>query len=140
MFVIVNIVCYKLKYIKKNIQKLGKLLYNSNTMTIDDQKRIGEKIRQARVLASISQNQLAELVGFGRNSMIETEKGRRAVNTTELQKIAQVTNKPLSFFLEDESIRAFNHAKIRDLRDIKDEDLAIIDSVIETIRKKYTDR
>jgi len=47
-----------------------------------------------------------------------------------------VKEKSLSFFIEEEKIsESENKKKIRDLSDLEDEDIRIIDSVIERIRK-----
>jgi len=72
-------------------------------MSIREQKELGEKIRQARAIAKISQKDLAKIIGIGRVSLLKVEKGEREVNTSELKKIAEVIGKPVEFFLEEES-------------------------------------
>jgi transcriptional regulator with XRE-family HTH domain len=108
-------------------------------MLANKQKELGEKIRQARVIANISQEDLAKIVGIGRNSMIETEKGRREVSISELKIIAEATGKPLSFFLEDEpEIKvATNHSKdIIDLRDLTESQKEFIHKLKEEFKKE----
>jgi len=105
-------------------------------MSLDTQKQLGEKIRQARVISGLTQLKLAEIIGIGKNSMIDTEKGRRSVNTTELKLIAEATNKPLSFFYEEDHTRAYSTNKVRDLRDLENGDIELIDKLIETLRAK----
>lgn len=43
-------------------------------MSIREQKELGEKIRQARAIAKISQKDLAKIIGIGRVSLLKVEK------------------------------------------------------------------
>ena len=40
-------------------------------MSIREQKELGEKIRQARAIAKISQKDLAKIIGIGRVSLLK---------------------------------------------------------------------
>lgn len=103
-------------------------------------KQLGEKIRQARVIAKLSQEDLGKVLNFPGNVISRMELGQRPVRASELQIIAKATNKPVQFFFEEESTenhRAYNDTKIhRDLKGLSDESIAIVDSVIEGLRKK----
>lgn len=115
--------------------KIVKLLYNLNTMSLEEQKQVGEKIRQARAIAGISQINLAKLIGIGKNAMIDSEKGRRPVTITELSKIAKATNQPLSFFFEEEITESTDKNTL-DATGLDAEDIEILEKMAERMRHK----
>lgn len=111
---------------------------NNRTET-KKRKHIGEKIRQARVLANISQEELGKGLNIPGAVISRIELGQREVRASELEKIAKILNKSFSFFYSNnlENHRAFSlNGKIRDLRDLEDIDVEAIDKVIEAIRRK----
>jgi len=97
---------------------------------------LGNKIKAARIIAGLKQVDLAKIIGYERQAISRMENGKRKIDLSEIKLIANATNKPLSFFIEEEKIsESENKKKIRDLSDLEDEDIRIIDSVIERIRK-----
>lgn len=62
---------------------------------------IGDKVKEARESARLSQKGLAEKIGVSEYTIIRLEKGRREARMSELEKIAEVLNVPLSDLLND---------------------------------------
>jgi transcriptional regulator with XRE-family HTH domain len=65
-------------------------------------KRIGQKIKEAREQSKMTQNELGKLLGYTSVAITNYEKGKRKISIDDLEKIAQVTGKPLAFFLGDD--------------------------------------
>ena len=108
-------------------------------MNDDEKKKIGEKVRQARVLAKLTQDSLAKMVGLERVSISRTEMGQREVGATELKRIASATGRPLGFFyMEENGSTDFTGVTltedIRDLSDLSPEDKKLVDGVIDLVR------
>lgn len=85
-------------------------------------KRIGEKIKQARAKKYISQKNLGNKLNLPKQSICSIEKGNRTVSLSRLLEIAKVTNQPIEFFYEFE--------------DFNPEDMEAVDKIIEIIRSK----
>ena len=66
----------------------------------------GERIKATRQKQGLSQRSLAEKVGVSEISIMRLEKGRREPRPSEMQKIAQVLNVPLTALLDDSPIRS----------------------------------
>lgn len=64
---------------------------------------IGEKIRLARREKNWSQKKLAKKVNVSLQTINNWENKHFKTNTDALQKIAQATNKPISYFMEDKN-------------------------------------
>lgn len=58
-----------------------------------------ERIRKAREEAGLTQQQLADAADMSRSAIVQIEKGVIDPRKTTLQKIAQITNKPLEWLL-----------------------------------------
>lgn len=104
-------------------------------------KQLGEKIRQARVIAKLSQEDLGKILNFPGNVVSRIELGQREVRASELQIIVRATNKPIEFFLEDESpvLVATNHKHNPKYAGLKDSQKKIIDNLIEEFGKENID-
>lgn len=112
------------------------MLYNLNIMFIEKQKHLGEKVRQARSIAHLSQIDLAKIIGIGKNSMIDTEKGRREPGLTELNKIAEATNQDIKFFLEKEKPEIKPSDNLLDATGLTDEQKDLMQRLIDTCKQK----
>ena len=66
-------------------------------------KVIGEKIRQARIKASITQKQLGKYLGFSQNAVVGWEKGTRSCKPEILFKIARILKKDFNYFFSYEN-------------------------------------
>lgn len=65
-------------------------------------KHVGFKIRQARLEARLTLDQLAERTGTSRQHLIKLEKGVHTPRGRMLHAIAQATGKPVEFFDADD--------------------------------------
>ena len=83
-----------------------------------------ELIKQARRTANISQKELAEKLGLSEKTISAYEKNRAIPPAPTLQKIATITNQPITFFL-DNGIR---HATLDDIAEK-------LDTVIAELKK-----
>ena len=63
---------------------------------------IGSRIRLARRDAGLTQDQLAERVGYSRRSVPGWERNETHPRPGALARIADVTGRPVSWFYEDE--------------------------------------
>ena len=71
-------------------------------------KEIGKKIQQAREEKGITQQELANMLGITQAALSNYELGKRRVYFHQIELIAKFLDKPISYFLEDESSLDFN--------------------------------
>jgi transcriptional regulator with XRE-family HTH domain/Zn-dependent peptidase ImmA (M78 family) len=64
-----------------------------------DWGEIGARLRQARMAAGLSQEQLAQAIGLERTMVVKAEGGGRRLDALELSRIATVLKLPLAHFL-----------------------------------------
>jgi transcriptional regulator with XRE-family HTH domain len=62
-------------------------------------QRIAERIREARMLAGLSQGQVAKMLGMHRPSISEIEAGNRRVSAQELARFADVFDVSTAYLL-----------------------------------------
>lgn len=63
--------------------------------------KVGSRIKLARVRAGLTQKQLGEQLGKSGAAIAYLEQGKRRISPDVLNEIAQVTDRPLSFFYEE---------------------------------------
>jgi len=61
---------------------------------------LGEKIKIARVSANLSQKQLADKLQLSEKTISAYEKERAVPPVPTLEKIANITNQPIQFFMD----------------------------------------
>ena len=66
-------------------------------------KEIGRKLQLAREEASLSQEQLANMLGCAQSTLSNYEKGKRRLYLTQLENIAELLEKPIEYFMESSS-------------------------------------
>lgn len=59
---------------------------------------IGERIREARIAAEISQEDLADMIGTSYQQVQKYESGRNRVNGARFDRLCTALNRPLSYF------------------------------------------
>lgn len=59
---------------------------------------IGERIREARIAAGISQEDLADMIGTSYQQVQKYETGRNRVNGARFDRLCTALNRPLTFF------------------------------------------
>ena len=67
-----------------------------------DKKKLGKRIKLARVEKDLSQDQLAELIKARQKSISRYETGAAIPSLETLVKIAKSLKKPPSYFLDEE--------------------------------------
>lgn len=66
-----------------------------------DKKRLGKKIKLARVEKDLSQDQLAELINAKQKSISRYETGAALPSLETLEKVAKTLEKSFSYFLDE---------------------------------------
>lgn len=77
---------------------------DARSVTPED-KALGIKIRQARNLKGMSQQELGEKLGVTFQQIQKYEKGVNRVGGTRLATLAKVLDKPVTYFLEEVSYK-----------------------------------
>lgn len=77
-------------------------------------KEIGKKIQMAREEKGITQLELAKMLGITQAALSNYELGKRRVYFHQIEVIAEHLEKPISYFLDDESILQDNENIIND--------------------------
>lgn len=65
-----------------------------------DAKKLGKKIKMARVELDLNQTELADKIGAKQKSISNYETGTALPSLATLEKIAKVLKKPASYFLD----------------------------------------
>ena len=86
---------------------------------------LGEKIRQARLEAGLSQRQLCGDV-ITRNMLSQIENGSARPSMDTLRYLAQQLGKPLSYFLEEEAVTSPNRVLMERLRTAAPSDALVL--------------
>ena len=68
----------------------------------DTDIRVARKIRERRIELRIKQSEIAAKIGVTTGNMTQIEMGRNRVNPTKLRQIADILQKPVSYFIGDE--------------------------------------
>jgi len=74
-----------------------------NTAKQQELQVLSKRIRQAREDARLSQKALAQSIGVSDKSVSAYEKGRSVPPFGKLKKIAQSTNRPLTYFTAEQT-------------------------------------
>ena len=105
-----------------------------------DNKDIGEKIKKLRKERHITIVDLGRLVDMSKSTISLWEKGLRRPEYEELEKLAKIFNKSISYFLESDSENTITimgrngtHKKFT----LTDEQLKVLESLAETTYKKH---
>jgi transcriptional regulator with XRE-family HTH domain len=102
------------------------------------QEEIGRRIAQARKEAGLSQRELAEKIGVAdAQSVSRYERGITEVKTRRLEKIAEVTGKPLGYFIHipEEGDSAATPEERQSLREAVDKLQDDVDEILRFLRQ-----
>ena len=97
-----------------------------------------EKIKKARLLAGLSQKDLAQKLGVSDKTISAYEMGRAIPPVLALQKIAEVTKQPLEYFFKQEKLNEFNQQTIERKLDIIIDELKKISKKLWRLSLKKT--
>lgn len=79
--------------------------------------KLGQKIQMAREEKRMTQGQLAEAIGCSQSALSNYEKGKRRIYLSQLEKLSEVLEKPLEYFVDefgDNSIESYSVANTPD--------------------------
>lgn len=69
----------------------------------DEQRLVGSRLREARDMLSLTQEQVARALGIPRTSMQAIEAGQRKVTGVELRRLARLYRRPVAWLLGEEA-------------------------------------
>ncbi|WP_246238855.1 helix-turn-helix domain-containing protein [Acrocarpospora corrugata] len=75
---------------------------------------VGERVRQCRIAADMSQDQLAAFLNLDRTMIVKIERGVRRVDALELARLSAVLNVPLSYFLNPQPLVVSRRGELAD--------------------------
>jgi Zn-dependent peptidase ImmA (M78 family)/transcriptional regulator with XRE-family HTH domain len=79
--------------------------------------KTGDRIKFARENSGLKQSQVAEKTGIGKSSLSEFENGKREPSVSQLQALAKIFKRSLSFFLSEEPLLASDIVLWREMPD-----------------------
>ena len=65
-----------------------------------DYSLIGKKIREARNIKNLTQTELANEIGVSTGFICQIENGEKCFNLKRLERVSQILNRPVAYFLE----------------------------------------
>jgi transcriptional regulator with XRE-family HTH domain len=71
------------------------LVWSGGEAVSDVQVRFGERLRQLREKAGVSQEKLAELAGLHRTYVSSVERGKRNISLVNIERLAEALGVPL---------------------------------------------
>lgn len=98
------------------------------------QRIVGALLRQARLEARKSQKDLAGLLGCSTRRIAAYEYGERPIPVAELEAVAGFLDRPLTFFLDEDSLVGQSHDEIEAFQALPAE---IRDFVVKPINRSY---
>lgn len=115
-------------------------------------KEIGRKIQMAREEKGLSQEQLAKALGCSQSALSNYEKGKRRLYLSHMEKLSEILDKPLEYFLESplSSSKDFSTSSITStdlinkinhmLKDLDEEQLKEVTFYIEYLKWRKKER
>jgi transcriptional regulator with XRE-family HTH domain len=88
---------------------------------------IGTRLKKLRKYLSLTQEQVASILGLGRDAIINIEKGNRKIDVNELLKFSKLYNTPMEDLIEEDPnvnydsaayARGFNNLSKKDKKEI----------------------
>lgn len=76
----------------------------ANNIYSDEYKKIIEKLREARIEAGFTQEQVAEQLGKPQSYVSKSEAGERRLDVTELKKFSELYKKSISYFIGENHV------------------------------------
>jgi transcriptional regulator with XRE-family HTH domain len=93
---------------RRNVVETIEMIYVEKTLVVNRRqkvkmiyKKIGKKIQKAREEAGLSQEETASQLGYTQAALSNYELGKRRLYLANIEQIARILNKPLSYFLEE---------------------------------------
>lgn len=99
-------------------------------------KLVANRIKAARVYAGLTQGNLAKKVEINNITISKIENGKRKIDVVELVKLAEILNKPVSYFFDEEIISGSR--KYIDVSEFNEIYLQVLLDFVDKLKKKYT--
>jgi transcriptional regulator with XRE-family HTH domain len=100
---------------------------------------LGNKIRQLRIAAGKSQEQLGAALDRTHATISDIERGVTNLNVTDLAKIADFFNVPVNEILKDETQSFEPVTHNRDAKDMTEDEKNLADKITQEVIKHYRD-
>lgn len=81
-------------------------------MPTNENKKIGQKIRKARISANLTQGELGKIIKKTGSAVGYFEAGLRKISPDMLKKISEALNKPFRYFYDEAEEEYFVHSKV----------------------------
>ena len=95
-------------------------------------KKIGERLRKLRRYMGLTQEQVADILGLGRDAILRIEKGDRKIDLQELMNFSKLYNKRMEeLTAEEHMINSNDVAFARGFNELSEKDKKEIISLIE---------
>jgi len=113
------------------------IIYSALSLgNLDVSKKIGEKIRQIRILRRLSQENVAEEIGMSFGNFGKIERGEIEVNSSKLIEIAKVLKvTPADFF--EEKLKPQVKENSPEYGYVSREELAAVSQVLQNLLKEF---
>ncbi len=82
---------------------------------MDENKKIGQKIKKARTESRLTQGQLGKIIGRTGSAIGYLEAGLRKIDPDTLKRIADALNKPVQYFYGEEKEDFDIYAKLKSI-------------------------
>lgn len=138
-----GVVCIRFHY------EYGKIIgsQKDKEVLIVNLKELGRRIQAAREQKKLSQEELAGAIGCSQSALSNYEKGKRKIYLSQLEKLSEVLEKPVDYFvecLEEPNLESLlNHPKdhmilgiINDLYRLSEEEVLDIAKYIHYVKWK----
>ncbi len=80
---------------------VGRRSGSGDQPTDGEKRKLIERLKAARTYLGVSQDKVAAYLGVGRSAISEIESGKRNVTAVELQRLAKLYQKSVSWFTDD---------------------------------------
>lgn len=100
------------------------------------EKISGQKIKQAIKAAKLTQTQVAKKMGCDQSFISQMINEKTNISLDNLKKIAEITKKPLSFFVDEKSYAEENNSDSISVKDFFEERMKRFEAEIELLKKE----
>jgi transcriptional regulator with XRE-family HTH domain len=107
-----------------------------NSKMKNDRQKIADRLKEARILAGLSQEQAAKKLGIPRPAISEIESGNRKVSAEEIIKFANLYQVDSNWLLLQETENKTYKFAARELSKLKEEDIKKLLHIIKVLPKQ----
>ena len=96
----------------------------------------GDRLREARLLRGMNQEQLAEVMNLTQASISQFEKGQRLPTPKNIDKFSEVLEVSREFLAGENEGEFEKEILMRNLKNLSPESIRIVNEVLESLKKK----